>query len=223
MEAKLTGISRGETLRYLGWCGSRIPEELERELVRCEALIFQTARPRAVWRLFELLPDQSLGGTTAFFEGQDVPALLQDSTRVILMAATLGAGTERLLRQSQARSMGEAVLLDALAGAAIENVCDNLCEDLARRFAPKHLTDRFSPGYGDFPVSRQRMFFDLLDITRQIGVTLTPSGLMLPQKSVTALMGVSDKPQEHRLRGCEACTLKETCTLRKEGAHCGHT
>ena len=221
MEAKLTGISRNEMLQYLGWHGSRIPDELNDDIARCEALILTSARPRAVWRLFDLLPDGQLAGTLFRPEGRDVPELLKDCRQVILMAATLGSETERLLRQSQSRSMGEAVILDAAAGAAVENVCDNLCADLAAQFRPRYLTDRFSPGYGDFPFSQQRAFFDLLDITRQIGVSLTESGLMLPQKSVTALLGVSDTPQEHRHRGCAACTLFDTCTLRKEGKTCG--
>ncbi len=204
-DAKLTGISRKETLQYLGWLGSPIPDELEDEISRCESRILETARPRAVWRLF----------------GQDVPALLKDCSQVILMAVTLGSETERLLRTAQARSMGDAVILDAAAGAAVENVCDNLCRDLEAQFSPRFLTDRFSPGYGDFPFSQQRAFFDLLDITRRIGVSLTDSGLMLPQKSVTALMGLADTPQEHRHRGCASCRLFATCSFRKEGKHCG--
>ena len=221
MEARLTGINRKETLQYLGYLGSGIPEALEEEIARCENQILTTARPHAVWRYFELLPDGSLGGTLFRPQGRDIPELLKDCDGVILMAATLGSEAELLLRRSQIRNMGDAVILDAAASAAIENVCDNLCEDLAGQFKPKHLTDRFSPGYGDFPFSQQRDFFEILDITRRIGVSLSESGLMLPQKSVTALIGVSDRPQPHRHRGCASCILFETCRFRKEGTHCG--
>ena len=150
MEARLTGINRKETLQYLGYLGSGIPEALEEDIARCEKQILTTARPHAVWRYFELLPDGSLGGTLFRPEGKDIPELLKDCGGVILMAATLGSEAELLLRRSQIRNMGDAVILDAAASAAIENVCDNLCEDLAGEFAPKHLTDRFSPGYGTF-------------------------------------------------------------------------
>ena len=221
MEARLTGINRKETLQYLGYLGSGIPEELEADITRCEQQILTTARPHAVWRYFELQPDGSFRGTEFKPEGKDVPELLKECSGVILMAATLGSEAELLLRRSQSRNMGDAVILDAAASAAIENVCDNLCEDLAGEFAPKHLTDRFSPGYGDFPFSQQRDFFEVLDITRRIGVSLSASGLMLPQKSVTALIGVSDRPQPHRHRGCASCVLFETCRFRKEGTHCG--
>ena len=221
MEGRLTAINRRETLQYLGYLGSGIPEDLERTITRCEQEILKTARPRAIWKLFPLEAGGCLGGTAFSPGGRDVPELLKDCDRVILMAATLGSEAELLLRRSQVRNMGDAVILDAAASAAIENVCDNLCEDLAVRFAPAYLTDRFSPGYGDFPFTQQREFFAVLDITRQIGVSLSESGLMLPQKSVTALIGVADRPQEHRHRGCASCTMFETCRFRKEGTHCG--
>ena len=221
MEAELSGINRKETLQYLGYAGSRIPADLEAALDRCEEQILRTARPRAIWRCFPLQPDGSLEGTSFCPQGEDVPALLKDCGRVILMAATLGIETERLLRQSQVRNMADAVILDAAASAAIENVCDNLCARLAAQFAPQHLTDRFSPGYGDFPFAQQREFFAVLDITRQIGVSLSESGLMIPQKSVTALIGVADRPQEHRHRGCAHCKRFEICEYRKRGTHCG--
>ena len=38
-----------------------------------------------------------------------------------------------------------------------------------------------------------------------IGIKLTDSLLMLPTKSVTAVMGVSRKPHRCDVRGCEAC------------------
>ena len=221
MEGRITEINRRETLQYLGYLGSGIPEELEQALVRCEREVLETARPRVVWKLFTLGMDGRLAGTAFSPGGRDVPELLKDCDQVILMAATLGNETEMLLRRSQIRNMGDAVILDAAASAAVENVCDNLCADLEERFAPRYLTDRYSPGYGDFPFEQQRELFGVLDITRQIGVSLSESGLMLPQKSVTALIGVADRPQEHRHRGCASCTLFETCGFRKEGTHCG--
>ena len=119
------------------------------------------------------------------------------------------------------RDMAKALILDAAASAAVENVCDNLCADLAEALAPQYLTDRFSPGYGDLPLSQQKELFRLLDVTRRIGVSLSESGLMVPQKSVTALIGVSDHPQPKRSRGCETCTMFADCAYRKDGKNCG--
>ena len=70
------------------------------------------------------------------------------------------------------------------------------------------------------PLSDQRVLFRVLDVSRRIGVSLSESALMIPQKSVTALIGVSDRPQEKRARGCASCGMSENCPYRKEGKSC---
>ena len=221
MEGRLSGIDRRETLRYLQYRGGTLSPEIRAALYRCEQMLLETARPRSVWRVFEREADGTLAGTDFRPEGRDIAALLAGCDRVILMAATLGTEAESLLRRAQARDMAEALILDAAGSAAIERVCDELCEELAARFAPRYLTDRFSPGYGDMPLAQQRALCRVLALERSIGVSLSESGLMIPQKSVTALIGVSDTPQPRRPQGCEACGNYETCPYRKEGTDCG--
>lgn len=221
MEARLTGIDRNEALRYLGYRGGALPDGAEAAVERCERLLMNVAKPRAVWRQFGLMPDGTLVGTGFRPAGEDIRAHLAGCDRVILMAATLGAEVEALLRRTQVTNLADAVTLDACASAAVENVCDNLCADIATELAPLYLTERFSPGYGDLPLSQQRELFCVLDVTRRIGVTLTDSGLMLPQKSVTAILGVSANPVSKRQGGCAACSMQETCVYRKEGKTCG--
>lgn len=220
MEPRLTAIHENEALLYLGYPGGALSPELMADLARCRQTVLDTARPRAVWREFPWDPDRPLRGTELTLQGRDVRALLSDCSRVILFGATLGAEIEALLRRSQITNMADAVILDACASAAIENVCDNLCADLQRELGG-YLTDRFSPGYGDLPFSQQRLFCAVLDLPRRIGVSLSPGGLMIPQKSVTALMGLSDRPQTKRFRGCAHCSQFKTCTYRKEGGGCG--
>ena len=221
MEARLEGIRREETLQYLSWHGSFVPEQIRGDLDRCEAQIVRAARPRLVWRLFSLTGDGTLAGTDYRPAGEDICVFLRECDSVVLMAATLGAEAEALIRRAAGRDMADAVILDAAGSAAIEAVCDNFCADLAAALAPRYLTDRFSPGYGDMPLSDQRAFFRVLDVSRRIGVSLSESGLMIPQKSVTALIGVSDRPQEKRARGCASCGMLENCPYRKEGKSCG--
>lgn len=223
MEARLTGIDRNEALLYLGFKGGGVPADIDESLKRCTRLLFDTARPRTVWRRFGLLPDGTLEGTGFRPEGHDIRALLDGCSAAVLMAATLGTEVEALLRRTQLRDMADALLLDACASAAIENVCDNLCADIEASLAPKFLTDRFSPGYGDLPLGQQAELFRVLNVTRRIGVTLSDSGLMLPQKSVTAILGVSDTPTQKRGRGCAACSLFDTCLYRKDGKSCGNS
>jgi len=221
MDGRLTGIHRNEVLLYLGYRGGGLDPALAADIDRCEALLLTTARPRVVWRRFPLDTEGVPMGTEFYPAGEDVKRLLRGCTAMIVFAATLGAEAERLIRRAQAVDMADAVILDACGSAAVENVCDNLCADLADDEAPLYLTDRFSPGYGDLPFSQQPDFCRLLDTERRIGVTLTDSGLMLPQKSVTALLGVSPIPTEKRSRGCAYCRMFENCAYRKDGVSCG--
>ena len=223
MEARLTGADRNEILAYLGYKGGPIPPETEADIRRCLDLLMETARPRIVWRRFPLTEDGSLPGTDFRPAGEDVKKLLQGCKAVIFLAATLGTEAEALLRRTQVRNMTDAVILDACGSAAIENVCDNLCADLEALEAPCFLTDRFSPGYGDLPFSQQEDFCRLLDVGRRIGVSLSPGGLMIPQKSVTALAGVSPVSVRKRSRGCAQCGMFEICAYRKEDISCGQT
>lgn len=220
MEPRLTGIHENEVLLYLGYKGGEIPENIRADLRRCQELLLKTARPRLVWRQFRWDGD-TLDPTGFRPEGEDIRELLKDCQTVILFAATLGSEVEQLLRRAQIQNMSDAVILDACASSAIENVCDNFCQDLAESVTG-HLTDRFSPGYGDLPFAQQPDFCKILDVGRRIGVQLSPGGLMIPQKTVTALLGVADKPQKKRFRGCAYCGMFETCTYRKENRTCGN-
>ena len=221
MEARLTKIDRAEMLRYLMWHGAEIPEDVEAALNRGEERILRLAQPRAVWRVFDYRPGEALGGTDFCPAGEDLKVFLKDCDQVILLAATLGAEPDLLQKRLRLQDMSEAVILDAAGSAAVENVCDNLCEDLAAQFAPRCLTERFSPGYGDFPLEQQRWFFRLLDMPRRLGVSLTETNLMLPQKTVTAVVGISDLPQKKRESSCESCLMQGNCAFQKEGRRCG--
>ena len=221
MQPVITHIDTGEALRYLGWRGGTVPPELSADIGRCAAMLRAAARPRVVWRRFPLDSDGRPVGTDFRPRGGDIRALLEGCTAMIVMAATLGMEAEQLFRRTQIRSVGDALLIDACGSAAIETVCDDLCAHLAQTESPAHLTERFSPGYGDFPLAQQPELLRVLDAGRRIGVTLTDSGLMIPQKSVTALMGVGSGPAGPRGRGCSACSLFDTCSMRKDGGSCG--
>ena len=60
----------------------------------------------------------------------------------------------------------------------------------------------------------------VLDAQRRCGITLSPTLIMTPRKSVTAIFGLADKPQGKRSRGCGFCSMKTNCSFRKAGITC---
>lgn len=219
MQARLTQLNENEILLYLGYRGQEYPPEVEAQIKRCEREVIKAADLRLIWRR---LPVDGADFSALPLEGENIRELLDGCGEAVLMAVTLGQGIDRLLARSSVSNMADAVIIDACASTAIENVADNFEMDLRRELEAEklYLTDRFSPGYGDLPLSVQRQLCAALDTQRKIGLSVSPSMLMIPGKSVTALLGISREPKPLRKRGCESCSLFRTCMYRREGRNC---
>ncbi len=120
---------------------------------------------------------------------------LKVCTSAVLFAATVGIGIDRLIARFGRVSPAKALMLQATGTERIESLCDTFCRDMAEYFerTGRELHKRFSPGYGDLPITVQKEIFSVLDCPRRIGLCLNGSMIMSPTKSVTAFMGVSDK------------------------------
>ena len=215
-------IRRESIFRYLG-CGNRPTQEVE---ALCDALLpeFLAALDcRACFQEAAVTVEGNLVTLSGLapIRSAALARNLAGCTRAILFAATIGSAADRLRMQTQVRSPARAVVLDAMGTAAIEALCDSLCADWRRQAAPQQLRPRFSPGYGDLPLSLQKDLCAALDAQRRLGIYVNESMLMTPQKSVTALIGLSSAPQMARIRGCGYCSMGEHCPLRKGGKHCG--
>ena len=60
----------------------------------------------------------------------------------------------------------------------------------------------------------------LLDAEKRLGLTVTTEHILIPRKSVTAIIGLADHPLKKGARGCATCRMRETCMFRKGGTHC---
>ena len=219
MEVKLPEIRKTEVLRYLGYNGQELGSALEKQLQHCISEVASTARPRLTYRIFDVSNSEIEG---LKLEGNDIKELLKTSKQAIIMAATLGAEAEALLRRTEVSNMSDAVITDSAQSVAIESVCDAF-EAKMRIFYREenlYLTDRFSPGYGDLPLDSQRLLMDALQTEKRIGLAVTPSGMMVPRKSVTCIIGISDRAQKLERSGCSTCMMAEKCTYRKQGRVC---
>ncbi len=208
-----------EALHFLGWRGTPVEPALMAQIEALIARVREQVQPRAIMRRF-VMEDDALRGTTFAPQGADVRAMLAPCGEAVLLAATLGAHSERMLLRAQAQDRAQALLLDAVLSAAIEAVCDR--EEAALRASltakGRYLTDRFSPGYGDMPLVQSGQICAVLGAQRAIGLTVSQSGIMIPRKSVTAIMGICDTPVWRRPSGCASCGMRGTCALA-----CGRT
>lgn len=204
-------IDRSKWLEVMNVSGE-MDDSLEKSADEAERLLLSIARPKCTYRIMDI-KDMRLAG-------KSIRRHLEGCRKAVVMGATLGAGVDELIRKMQIIDMALAVIIDCGASILIEQLCDKLERDIKKNICG-YATTRFSPGYGDFPIEYQKNIIRYIDGQRRIGLNVTADFIMIPRKSVTAVMGISDNPVFGSLATCGECVLREKCRLRKEGKFCG--
>ncbi len=207
----LSNLDRSEALRYMG-AKAINPDYMTNELMnKAESHILKLCRP--AYTFTEINKDSTALG------GEDIKRVLKNCEKVLLIAATLGIYIDKLLRKTQITDMAQAVVLDSLSSVAIEQFMDKIELELKERYCGYYFTNRFSPGYGDYPLEKQRDIVKILKTEKKIGLNLTSSLMLNPTKSVTAVIGLSEKPTQREYESCKSkcdrCNNK-SCPYRRE-------
>lgn len=218
----LSEISKEEAARYMGVVGRADPQ-LERLLEDAEKMVLECIRPQYVCRelsISECDEGIALEGTPVIMRGNDIRKHLSGCGRAVLLAVTLSAEADKLIRRTAVSDMALSLAVDSLCSAAVEQVCDRAEEEIFAKLSAPYRTWRFSPGYGDLPLELQSDFLAALNAQRRIGLTATENSLLIPSKSVTAVIGLSDTPVTSGARGCALCSMRESCAYRQAGSSC---
>jgi hypothetical protein len=166
--------------------------------------------PKSVYGVWDCQIDSftvSFGGISV--KSKNLCEHLKDCERAVLLAATLGTEADTLLRRFSVQDMEKAVIAQAVCAAMIEAYCDSVTAEIESEFAQKeepclYPTTRFSPGYGDLDIAHQKDILNLLNCSR-IGLTLTDGFMLIPSKSVTAVIGFSREKNQSSEK-CERCS-----------------
>lgn len=147
--------------------------------------------------------------------GIQVAGYLKGSEQIAVFVATAGPELTNMADHYSADGeLLEAYLIDAIGSLTVEKAMDNIQESLELSSKAKGLscTNRYSPGYCNWPLADQHTLFSLIP-DHTSGVILTESALMLPRKSVSGVIGIGKKAR-HRDYGCATCN-NQTCIYRK--------
>ncbi|MBQ8961827.1 MAG: 5-methyltetrahydrofolate--homocysteine methyltransferase [Ruminococcus sp.] len=220
---KLKPLNKAEAARYMGVRGEAGPAVTD-ILDKWEPIVRERLRPGSVYREAALRPAEDgiwVDGMDVPLTGNDIRQHLDGCDRAVLLAATASAEADKLIRQASVDGMAEALAVDCLCSAAIEQICDRAEEEIFSRIEAPFRTWRFSPGYGDLPLDLQKPLLQALNAQRRIGLTVTDSLLLVPSKSVTAIIGISER--ELHLKGssgCDNCNMRDRCAFSARGG-CG--
>lgn len=155
---------------------------------KCASLLYEKADCRYV----AVRVGVAIAGDTVTFGGikahsASLAKNLRGCRECFVMAVTLGSSVDYLLKRLAVTSLSEHYITDALASALAESAADT---------AEKIITDgrmtvpRFSAGYGDLSIETQPEILELLMANKYLGIALSRSYLMTPQKSITAMIGI---------------------------------
>ena len=210
-------INKKEVERYLGY-GKNIPDERTTELIEeCIRQIEKIAQPRSIYRIFDLkLKEDQIEAAGMKMQSRNLARNLKGCEKIVFFAATLGNEPDILMNRYSRLQISKAAVLQAVGAAAIEDYCNQCQKKIEEQAAAEgfYVRPRYSPGYGDLPLAIQGRFLDTIEATKRAGIYLSEGDIMLPEKSVTAIMGVSEVNTHCRMEGCEVCA-NITCAYRR--------
>ena len=183
-------VDTREVLRYAG------AKEDATELIRLIESLADSVKDvfsyKVCYSAFRILRyDEKIDLGFASLTSKTLEKRLTGCDYALVFAATVGIGIDRMVLRAEYTSPSSALLLESLGSERVEALCDSFCEeiDVRSKEAGYSITKRFSPGYGDIPLSLQKDIFGVLDAPRKIGLTLNESLIMSPKKSVSAIIG----------------------------------
>lgn len=210
-------VNKKETLRYLGYKGQPIDDNLNKLIDEASKELLKSITPKSVHLEFScnIANESVIQLGPIVIHSKNLAKNLKGCESAILFAATIGSSADTLIKRYSITNLAKASVIQAAGAALIETFCDSL-EDSIRSEALKrnlYLRPRFSPGYGDFSLEHQKDIFNLLECNKRIGISLTDTCLMIPSKSVTAIIGLSKWKNNCLKEKCSDCTNTE-CAYR---------
>ena len=212
-----------EVQRYMGYHGIvDIAPEMQEKINKAIEHLGTQSHPRIISKEYRITVAEKTVTLHAenedvIFESEGLVRNLTGCCGAVLLAATIGPACDMLVRRASITSAADSAVYQAAGAAAIEAFLDDYNDKLKASYEARglFLRPRFSPGYGDLKLEHQKDWFRLLDITKQIGIELTDSLLMVPTKSVTAIIGIGINKSK---TGCKGCNRHDTCEFSKERA-----
>jgi hypothetical protein len=222
LDAIPLAIDPDEVLRFQGYKrGVSAPDPSVRALLE-EALALgdRLMAPRAVTQWRPLAPGGGDVLVTTDGARLAVPSLgarWGDVEQLAVAVCTIGSALERHVAELwEARELPLAMMLDSVGSGAVESLAeyvnDVLCQDGVA--AGLKVTNRVSPGYGDWDVADQRVLFRLCP-TDRVGVALNDACFMTPTKSISFLAGAGRAARvDHYFSQCARCWMAG-CAYRR--------
>ena len=216
LEAK--GVLRREGIREY----SRLRPEMKsliRELLASTKSdhLLEPAIAYEIYPVTEVCQEQlSLEGGVAV-HGQLLPSVLPEVKELAAVVCTIGPKLEKEVTDYfHQKEPLRGLFLDGIGSAAVDSLSHEVCKFMMREALSRgyQSSSPFGPGMPGFLITEQRQLFQLVP-AEEIGVSLTPSVMMVPQKSASMVIGIGPRMATWtQVEICACCSSRETCPHR---------
>jgi hypothetical protein len=175
--------------------------------------------PQSIIKLFDIqeFTDKTVTiGNQVLECGKRIVSQLCQSEQLAVFTCSVGSGPSKQYKiHWENNDPLKAYYTDMLGSIAVEKSMDIFQKQLETEMkkTENSITNRYSPGYCGWVLVEQAKLFELLP-DKPCGITLTPSSLMMPEKSISGIIGVGRKV-EYSEYGCQLCELSH-CIYRKK-------
>ena len=197
-------INRKEVATYLGYYSVECDCTINDMMQCCEKDFLNSAKFIACYEKVPVkIVDEIVDLGFKMFHSHSLAKNLAGCDYAYVLAATTGIEAHRLIERNSVIDPLKGAVTDCTGSAAIEAFCDKINLSLGDA---DFLRPRFSPGYGDLPLNYQKDIVEFLQTKKNIGVSLTESLMMVPVKSVTAIIGIGKEKNKCTGPGCMLCS-----------------
>jgi hypothetical protein len=216
-------LKTGEVLRRQGFKRhSKIRPEIKNLILELLATVENAhlLEPTTAYEYHQVTgmsPDQvSLEGDKVI-HGSLLPKIFPEAKELAILVCTIGPKLEK--QATDYSKGGEALrgmILDGIGSAAVDMLAPEACRLIATEASSRghQASSPVSPGWPGLPLTEQWNLFELVN-TQEIGVSLTASGIMVPRKSVSMVIGIGPQMTTWTQADvCARCSLRKTCPYR---------
>ena len=172
---------------------------------------------------YENYPITGMDGSRISLEGDKavhgpaLPALFPGARELVVLICTIGPKLEKHVSDYNKSSQAlRSLLLDGIGSAAVDTMVPAALTFIVAEASSRgyETSSPVNPGMPGFPMTEQGNLLELAHAD-QIGVSVTPSGILIPRKSVSMVLGVGPRmPMWTQAEVCARCNLRETCPYK---------
>ena len=181
---------------------------------------------------YEKYPVTGMNGNRISLEGDKaihgpaLPAFFPGAKELAVLIVTIGPNLEkRVSDYTKSKETLRSLLLDGIGSAAVDTLIPEALKFIAAEVAARgyELSSPVNPGMPGFPLTEQGNLLELSAASR-IGVSLAPSGVMIPRKSASMVIGIgSEMIRWTQAEVCARCNLRQTCHYKTAGQKKGES